>query len=124
MIHALTLILACQLAGETVTRALSLPVPGPVMGMGLLLALFALSPRIAALVIPVGQGILRHLSLLFVPAGVGLVGHIDRLGTQALWLAVAIVVSTALAMVVAALTFVLVARLSGAHPDAGDLRDG
>lgn len=122
MIHALSLILLCQLTGEAVTRAAHLPVPGPVAGMGLMLALFALSPRIAALVIPVGQGILRHLSLLFVPAGVGLVGHIDRLGTQALWLALAIVVSTALAMAVAALTFVAVARLTGARPDQGDLR--
>ena len=113
MIQALTLILLCQLAGETVARALALPVPGPVLGMGLMVALLAASTRVAAAVVPVGQGILRHLSLLFVPAGVGVVGHIDRLGTDAAWLMVAIVVSTVLAIAAGALTFKLVARATG-----------
>ncbi|MCC5999672.1 MAG: CidA/LrgA family protein [Pararhodobacter sp.] len=113
MIHALTLILLCQLIGETLMRWAALPVPGPVAGMGLMLALLAFSPRIAALVVPVGEGILRHLALLFVPAGVGVVGHLDRLGTQAAWLMLAILVSTFLALLAGALVFLLVARLTG-----------
>lgn len=117
MIHALTLILLCQLIGETLMRWAGLPVPGPVAGMGLMLALFAFSPRIEALVVPVGEGILRHLALLFVPAGVGVVGHLDRLGPQAAWLMLAIVVSTFLALLAGALAFVAVARLTGAGAD-------
>lgn len=113
MIQALTLVLLCQLIGETVVRLLALPLPGPVLGMGLMLALLALSPRIATLVVPVGEGILRHLALLFVPAGVGVVGHLDRLGAQAGWLLLAIVISTFLALVAGALTFMAVARLTG-----------
>jgi len=113
MIQALTLILLCQVAGETAVRAIGLPLPGPVLGMGLMLALLALSERIAGAVVPVGQGMLRHLSLLFVPAGVGVVGHLDRLGPQALWLLLAIVVSTLLALVSGALAFLAVARLTG-----------
>lgn len=125
MIHALTLILLCQVVGETLARAAGLPVPGPVLGMGLMLALLSLSDRVAALVVPVGEGILRHLALLFVPAGVGVVGHLDRLGTQAGWLMLAIVVSTFLALLAGALTFLAVARLTGTgwHDDDGD-RDG
>lgn len=118
MIHALALILLCQLAGEAAARWLGLPVPGPVLGMGLMLALLSASTRIAALVAPVGAGILRHIALLFVPAGVGVVGHLDRLGAQAAVLAVAIVVSTALAIAAGAMAFALVARLVGA--DDGD----
>ena len=87
MIHALTLILLCQLSGEALARWLGLPVPGPVLGMGLMLVLLSSSARIAALVVPVGTGILRHIALLFVPAGVGVVGHLDRLGPQAAALA-------------------------------------
>jgi len=34
MIHALALFLACHPAGELLARALALPVPGPVAGMG------------------------------------------------------------------------------------------
>lgn len=117
MIHALTLILACQLAGEAAARALALPVPGPVLGMGLMIALFALSPRVQALVAPVGEGILRHLSLLFVPAGVGVVGHLDRLGPQTWALGAAILGSTVLALVAGAGAFVLVARLTGSRED-------
>ena len=115
MIRALTLILLCQLAGEATTRALGLPVPGPVLGMALLWVLMSLSAPLAALVAPVGEGILRHLSLLFVPAGVGVIGHLDRLGTQALALGLAIVVSTALAIAAGALAFTLVARLTGSR---------
>ena len=115
MIRALTLILLCQLAGEAVARALGLPVPGPVLGMALLWALMSASAPLAATVRPVGEGILRHLSLLFVPAGVGVIGHLDRLGSQALALGLAIVVSTVLAIAAGALAFTLVARLTGSR---------
>jgi len=117
MIHALALILLCQLSGEAMARWLGLPVPGPVLGMGLMLVLLSSSARIAALVVPVGSGILRHIALLFVPAGVGVVGHLDRLGPQAAALALAIAISTALAIAAGALAFVLVARLAGSGDD-------
>jgi putative effector of murein hydrolase LrgA (UPF0299 family) len=117
VIPALTLILLCQLAGETVTRALGLPVPGPVLGMGLMLALLAASPRIRTALVPAAEGILRHLSLFFVPAGVGIVAHLDRLGSQALALGAAILGSTVLALIAAALAFTAVARLTGNRDD-------
>lgn len=113
MIHALTLILACQLAGELATRLAGWPVPGPVFGMALLFALMLASPRVATLVIPTGEGILRHLSLLFVPAGVGVVGHLPLLASHGLGFALALVVSTVLALAVGAAVFVGVARLTG-----------
>ena len=115
MIRALALILLCQLAGEVAARATGWPVPGPVLGMALLWALMSASGAIASLVRPVGEGILRHLSLLFVPAGVGVVGHIDQLGAQAWALGLAIIVSTALAIAAGALAFTLVARLTGSR---------
>jgi holin-like protein len=117
MLHALALILLCQLAGEAVTRASGLPLPGPVLGMGVMLILLAASRRVQAVVIPVGEGLLRHLSLLFVPAGVGVVGHLQTLGSQAFALGVAILVSTALAIAAGAVAFVLVARLTGSGDD-------
>lgn len=117
MIHALTLILACQLAGETVTRGLGLPVPGPVLGMALLFALMLCVPRIAAIVVPAGEGILRHLSLLFVPAGVGVIGHLPVLASHGVGLALALVISTVLALGVGVGVFVAVARLTGARAD-------
>jgi len=118
MIQALTLLLAFQLAGEATARALSLPLPGPVLGMVALTCALALSPRLMALMRPLAEGILSHLSLLFVPAGVGVVGHLSALGAMGPGLALAIVVSTVAAIAVGALTFAAVARLTGS--DAAD----
>jgi holin-like protein len=113
MLHAILLLLACQLAGEVAARASSLPLPGPVIGLVIALGLMVAVPRVALLLRPTATGLLAHLSLLFVPAGVGVVGHIATLGTQTFAILLAVVVSTALSIVVGALTFGLVARLSG-----------
>jgi putative effector of murein hydrolase LrgA (UPF0299 family) len=117
MIPALLTLFLCQLAGETAARALHLPLPGPVIGMVLLLALFALFPRLVTALRLVAQGILGHLSLLFVPAGVGVVGHLGLLGQSGLPILAALLVSTVLAIAVGALTFAAVARWTGNHPE-------
>jgi len=114
MIHAVALLLAFQLMGEIVTRALGLPLPGPVLGMAALLLAFLAVPRLFGLMEPTAKGLLGHLSLLFVPAGVGIVGHLGRLGAEGAPVLVAILVSTALAIAVGAATFAAVARLTGA----------
>lgn len=102
MIAALTVLLVFQLLGEVIARALSLPVPGPVIGMALLFL---------ALLIRGGPGedlrqtagtLLQHLSLLFVPAGTGIVLYGDRLAAEWLPLLAALVASTALAIAVTA----------------------
>lgn len=113
MISALTLILGFQLAGEILSRALHLPLPGPVLGMAGLLVSLAAVPRLAVVVRPTAQGLLANLSLLFVPAGVGMVGHLDLLASKGAPLLLALVVSTVLAITVGALTFRAVARLTG-----------
>ncbi len=117
MILNITIILGFQLTGEVMTRALSLPLPGPVTGMALLLAAFLIRPELATRVLPTSQGILQHLSLLFVPAGVGVVSHTDALGDSGVALLIALVGSTVLALAVGALTFVALARLTD---NAGD----
>ena len=114
MIFNITLILVFQLAGEVVARAFSLPVPGPVIGMGLLLVAFTLSRPLAARIVPTTQSILAHLSLLFVPAGVGVISHLDVLGQDGPALFAALFLSTVLALTAGVLTFIGLARLSGA----------
>ena len=117
MLHALIAILICQLIGEATARALALPLPGPVLGLMLMLLALIASPRFAAMVRPTAQGILAHLSLLFVPAGVGVVGHFATLGSQTSAIVLAVVGSTILAITAGALTFTLVARLTGSQDD-------
>jgi putative effector of murein hydrolase LrgA (UPF0299 family) len=118
MINALLALLICQLLGETVSRTLNLPLPGPVLGMILLVVALALSPKLVTLVRPVATGILSHMSLLFVPAGVGVVGHFGALGGQGPAILLAVTLSTIAAIVVGVLTFVAVARITGNRDDS------
>ena len=61
MIPAILALLVCQLAGEAASRALGLPLPGPVLGMLLMMLGFALIPGLLALVRPVAQSLLARL---------------------------------------------------------------
>jgi holin-like protein len=104
ILHALALLLAFQLIGEAATFALALPLPGPVLGMTLLLAAMALRRDLPALLRPTTSTLLTHLSLLFVPAGVGVMVHGARLAAEGLAIVGAILASTVLALAATALT--------------------
>lgn len=83
MIAACCLLLTCQLAGEIAARLAGLPVPGPVIGMLLLLGLL-LARGLSEELDRVAGVLLENLSLLFVPAAAGVVQNLGRL--QAEWL--------------------------------------
>ncbi len=74
-----TLLLGFQIAGEAIVRVAGLPVPGPVVGLLLLLVLLVARPSLETRIAPASGALLAHLSLLFVPAGVGVVVHLHRL---------------------------------------------
>lgn len=113
MLHGLLILLACQLAGEAVTRGLGLGLPGPVIGLALLAAILLRRPSLNATVAPVATTLLANLSLLFVPAAVGVVQVLPLLAREGVALAAAILTSTVVSLVVTALTFRAVLRLRG-----------
>lgn len=113
MIAALAMILGFQLVGEIASRALDLPLPGPVVGLCLLVAACLIRPSLADRLRAVTTGLLQHLSLFFVPAGVGIVAHLALIREHGIGLAVAIAGSTLLAIAAGALAFSAVARLTG-----------
>ena len=127
MIRSLGILLVCQLAGEIVARGLALPVPGPVLGIVLLLlALQVFAGRggpdadhIEATDLGrTAGGLLQGLGLLFVPAGVGVVQHLGLFRQHGLALLAALIGSTLITLVVTALVFAMVsARLT---PGRGD----
>lgn len=118
MIPALATLLVCQLVGEVLVRTLGVPVPGPVVGMALLLSALVLRPAWLGAIKPTAQTLLQHLSLLFVPAGVGVMLHLQRLGDEALAIGVALVLSTWVGLASAALTMSwLMKRLEPAPED-------
>ena len=115
-LRGLALLLVLQAAGEGVAHALRLPVPGPVVGMVLLIAALRVE-RARAAVRAIAELLLTHLSLLFVPVGVGVITHLDLLAHSGLPLLVAIVVSTWIGMAVTAL---VLKRLLGADDRESD----
>jgi len=128
MLHALLLLIVLQLAGEAVVRGAGLPVPGPVVGMLLLLAGLAVRARLAGGAPPpeaferTCDGLLRNLSLLFVPAGVGAVLLVPVLADEGPAIAAALVASTLICVAVTALAMVGVDRLTGGR--GGDRTGG
>ncbi len=109
MLEYLTLILACQLLGEFAVSALGAPLPGPVAGMILLFSFLLIKGSVPEQLAIVSSGLLNNLSLMFVPAGVGVMVHFEVLGTDAVPISVALVVSTLLTV---AVTAFLMSRLN------------
>lgn len=99
----LTILLACQLAGEVIARLLRLPVPGPVIGMVILFGALLLRGYVPEDVGAVTGGLLQNLSLLFVPAGVGVMLHAQLLAENWVALSVALLLSAALTIAVTGL---------------------
>lgn len=111
-LRGITWLLALQAIGEVLAHALTLPLPGPVVGLALLLG--ALNwPSVRDSVAAVADFLLSHLSLLFVPVGVGVMVHLDLLGRFGLRLGVVIVVSTAVGLAVTALVLRALLPASG-----------
>jgi holin-like protein len=120
MIASLSLILLCQLAGEVVVRGFVLPMPGPVVGLVLLLGLLLARDRFAGLargplqqggVETVSKNMLAHLSLLFVPAGVGVVQQLDLIAAHGLAIVAVLAISVVITLLVTVATFLLASRL-------------
>jgi putative effector of murein hydrolase LrgA (UPF0299 family) len=120
MIGSLSLILLCQLAGEVLVRALALPMPGPVIGMALLLLVLLARDRFGGLargplrgggVENASRGLLANLSLLFVPAGVGVVQKLDLVAEHGVAFIAVLAISVVVTLLVTVATFLVASRL-------------
>lgn len=109
IVLGMSVLLGCQLVGELLARGVGLPVPGPVIGMTLLLAGLLLLGRVPEGLRRTGEGLLRHLTLLFVPAGVGMMVHFELIRADLWPLLITLVLSTAITL---AVTAKVMARLS------------
>ena len=103
MIAGLVEILLFQGAGEVVSHFLVPPIPGPVVGLILLLGWFHLRKRISAPVDLVATALVQNLGLLFIPAAVGVVAFLPQLRAHAVPLVVALVASVVATIAVTAL---------------------
>ena len=93
MIQGLVQIFIFQALGELLSKFALPYIPGPVIGLVLLLVFLSLRGQVPASIDLVGSSVLQHLGLLFIPASVGVVLYLPILKANAWAIATAIVVS-------------------------------
>lgn len=122
LLAGFAVLIACQLAGETLVSVGRLLVPtfvfpGPVAGMLLLLAFLGWRRQLHAGLDATATGLIGILSLLFVPSAVGIVQYGGLILEWGPPLLLALFVSTLLTLLVTVGTYLGLARLSsGAKP--------
>jgi holin-like protein len=100
MLNGMAILLFCQLCGEAIVRLFGWPIPGPVIGMLLLLAALMLRRRSLHDLDASAEGLLKYLALLFVPAGVGVMVYLGSIGNAWFALAVTLLGSIVITLVV------------------------
>ena len=101
MLRSLFIIFFFQLLGEAIQKFFEINIPGPVIGLILLLLVFIFfiknaSPfrKIKKKISETSHQIINYLSLLFVPIGVGVVMHINYLGDNLFKILAIIIIGT------------------------------
>jgi holin-like protein len=103
MVLDLAVLLMFQFAGELIRAVSGLPVPGPVIGMVLLLIALVMKLPLPESIHATSRKLLAYLGLLFVPAGAGIMTRLPLIGAHWLPIVIAVVGSTIITMVITAL---------------------
>ncbi len=107
MIDGLVQIFIWQGIGELVSKFLLPSIPGPVIGLILLVAYLAFKGDVNPSLGMVADSFRQHLALLFVPASVGVILYLPELKTHALAVGTALTVSVILAIAITAMVLKL-----------------
>ncbi|WP_291717589.1 CidA/LrgA family protein [Magnetospirillum sp. 64-120] len=113
ILASITVLLVCQLIGETIAKIFALPVPGPVIGMMLLFTGLLIRRGLPADLDKTANFLLSHLSLLFIPAGTGVVVYAKLIADEWLPISTALVFGTAFTIAVTGLTMSFLLRRRG-----------
>ena len=112
MIYGLVQILLFQSLGELVSKFVLPTLPGPVIGLVLLVLWLVIRKGVNAELAMVADGFSQYLGLLFVPAAVGVVLFLPQLKANALAIISALIGSVVLTIASSA----IVARLLSKKP--------
>jgi holin-like protein len=102
MINGLVQLFIFQALGELLSKFALPVIPGPVLGLVLLLAYLILRGHLPASIDLVGSSVLQHLGLLFIPASVGVVLYLPVLQAHAWAITATLVVSVVATIAVTA----------------------
>jgi holin-like protein len=118
MIFGLVQILLFQSLGELVSKFLLPTLPGPVIGLVLLVLWLVLRKGINSELAMVADGFSQYLGLLFVPAAVGVVLFLPQLKANALAIISALLGSVILTIASSALVARLLSRFGSTYQEA------
>lgn len=102
IIQGLVHIFIFQALGELLSKFALAFIPGPVIGLVLLLVFLSLRGHVPTSIDLVGSSLLQHLGLLFIPASVGVVLYLPILKANAWAIAAILVVSVLVTIAVTA----------------------
>ena len=120
MISGLVQILLFQSIGELVSKFLLPTLPGPVIGLVLLVGWLAMRKEINPELAMVADGFSQYLGLLFVPAAVGVVLFLPQLKANALAILTALIASVILTIGSSALVARFLSQLLSQRQKVGD----
>jgi holin-like protein len=93
------IVLGIYLLGEIISRWFSLPIPGNILGMLILLVLLCTKVIKVEKVENISDFFLEHLAFFFIPAGVGLLNSFTSIKDSLLLIILLCVVTTAIVIV-------------------------
>jgi holin-like protein len=98
--------------GDLMARLSGLPIPGPVLGLAIMFADFAVQGQADAQVSAIFDRISAHFAVLFIPAGAGVIAYGATLGEVLPVVVIAVLGGTAVTMLVTAGGLALLLRRS------------
>ncbi|MGB0817677.1 MAG: CidA/LrgA family protein [Candidatus Puniceispirillaceae bacterium] len=109
-----------QLVGEAAQKVSGLPVPGPVIGLILMLSFLLFTKNnksedletLRSQLILTSETLIKYLSLLFVPIGVGVVMHLQLLESQLIKVLAILLIGTISTIVFTAFIFLRLSRVN------------
>lgn len=108
MLHALIafmVLVGVQLLGLWLVQLLSIPVPGVLLGIGLMLVILMIFGRLPEALTRISNFLLAHLMLLFIPSVVAIMTQAEIIATEWLPFILACILATAITMIATAATF-------------------
>lgn len=110
-LFGLALLLAAQWLGEMAQKMLGAPVPGQVMGIGIVM-LFMAVPILRPSIRQVARPLLSALPLLLLPIAASLIDQAALIRTDMLAIGITVIVTTVLTMLVTHYVFATTLRLT------------
>ena len=110
VLYGFLVLVGLQLFGDLLSHTFSLPVPGAVIGMLLLLGILFIRKQVDEPIAVTAEGLIKYIGLLFVPAGAGVSVYLGLIAEQWLVILTASLASTFMTLIACAWLFKWLSR--------------